>query len=90
MGYTFQHKYNSCHTWHEKSLVLEIYHLAMSSRFNSWTLSDTAQEFDISIGLVSENLRLAQAIHSNPSIIQIETRQKALELIRIGEKNGKF
>jgi len=75
---TFPERYNQTNLWHEKVLVMEIYHLAMSHREKGWTLTKTATSFGVSIGLVSENLRLAQAIHTDEKIIKCESRQDAL------------
>jgi len=75
---TFLERYNQEHTWHGKAMVMEIYHLAMSSRSRDWTITKTAEHFGVSIGLVSENLRLAHAIHINDTIITIPSRTEAL------------
>jgi extradiol dioxygenase family protein len=58
---------------------MELFHLAMSQRHIEWTISKTAESFGCSIGLVSENLRLAHYIHEHPLIMKIETRQAALK-----------
>jgi len=58
---------------------MEIYHLAMSTRDKAWTISKTAQYFSSSIGLVSENLRLAQGLHTNSLLIKSPNRQEALK-----------
>jgi len=76
---TFKDRYNSETTWDGKVAVMEIYHLAMSQRVKGWTLTRTAEHFDCSIGLVSENLRLASAIHIDPKILHCESRQVALK-----------
>lgn len=79
MGVSFLDRYNSETTWHGKVLVMEIYHLAMSSRSKNWTITKTAEHFQCSIGLVSENLRLAELLHSTPELITLGTRQDALK-----------
>lgn len=76
---TFRDRYNSESTWHGKVAVMEIYHLAMCQRVKGWTITLTAEHFNCSIGLVSENLHLAQAIHSDPKILKCESRQEALK-----------
>ena len=76
---TFLERYRNETTWHGKALVMEIYHLAMSHRSKGWTLTRTAEHFGVSIGLVSENLRLAHAIHMNDKILKCESRQEALK-----------
>ena len=79
---TFQEKYNQETTWHGKATIMEIYHLAMLVRDKNWTLTQTATEFSVSIGLVSENLRLASEIHNNPKILTCKSRQEALNKLR--------
>ena len=76
---TFQEKYKQVKTWHERAQVMEIYHFAMIAREKKWPLTNTAKYFGCSVGLVSENLRLAKAIHLTPTIIKVESRDKALK-----------
>lgn len=76
---TFLERYAQESTWHGKVLVMEIYHLAMAHRQRGWTITKTAESFGCSIGLVSENLRLAHAIHVNEKILKCESRQDALK-----------
>lgn len=63
---------------------MELYHLTMNHR-KTWSIAKTAHYFGVSIGLVSENLKLAHALH-NPdvckSIESLSTRQQALDRIR--------
>jgi hypothetical protein len=75
---TFLERYSLETTWHGKAMIMEIYHLAMLSRFKNWTISRTAEHFEVSIGLVSENLRLAHALHTNDNLLKCESRQDAL------------
>lgn len=75
----FHEKYHQESTWHGKAMIMEIYHLAMSNSDDGWTIKHTARDFGVSTGLVSENLRLAVAIHKNESIMKCETRQEALK-----------
>lgn len=82
---TFLERYNSETTWHGKCLVMEIYHLAMTTRSKNWTITKTAEHFQCSIGLVSENLKLAHALHTNHDLISSLTRQDALKRL-----NGKM
>jgi hypothetical protein len=76
---TFLERYKEERTWHGKAMIMEIYHLAMSQRSGNWTVTKTAEHFEVSIGLVSENLRLAHALHTFDSLIKQETRQDALK-----------
>lgn len=79
---TFLERYNQEKTWHGKVLVMEIYHLAMTARSKTWTITKTAEHFSVSIGLVSENLRLATLIHQDPAFSEIPSRQDALVKLR--------
>lgn len=79
---TFVERYYLEKTWHGKVLVMEIYHLAMSIRAPDWTLSKTAKEFNVSVGLVSENLRLAELIHENEKILKCKMRKDALRRLK--------
>lgn len=57
---------------------MEICHMARRMNDSSWTISKTAELFEVSIGLVSENLRLADALHKHPKLLTIEKRADAL------------
>lgn len=57
---------------------MEIFHLAMSNGANSWNITKTAEYFGVSIGLVSENLHLAKAMHSDDELRQCDSRTEAL------------
>jgi len=76
---TFKERYGKETTWHGKAAVMEIFHLAMSQREKGWTITKTAEHFECSIGLVSENLRLAYATHTDDKILKCESRQLALK-----------
>lgn len=75
---TFLQRYHSETTWSGKAIVMEIFHLAMISQDKKWTISQTANDFECSIGLVSENLRLANAIHKDEKLLTCSSRQEAL------------
>jgi hypothetical protein len=69
-------------------MIMEIYHFAMCQRIKEWTITKTAEQFGCSVGLVSENIRLATAIHLNENLLRCETRQDALKKLGNGKKNG--
>lgn len=75
---TFLEKYQQCTTWHEKVTVMELYHLYGVLSVKKWTVGHTASYFEVSKGLVSENLKLASALHSNPKLLNAPNRQAAL------------
>lgn len=76
---TFKEKYEAERRWSDKVMIMEIYHLTMSHRQKGWTLTKTATHFEVSVGLVSENLRLAKAMHKSDKFLRCETRQEALK-----------
>lgn len=78
---TFVERYQKETTWHGRATVMSLYHMAMSHREKGWTITKTAEHFSVSIGLVSENLRLAHALHLNEKLIKCESRQEALRKI---------
>jgi len=79
---TFLERYTKEETWWGKVLIMEIFHLTMSQKDNTWTVGKTAEQFQCSIGLVSENLRLAHASHNSlPIIINCDTREQALKML---------
>lgn len=79
---TFLDRYESEKTWSGRAMVMEIFHLAAIAHDSSWTLTKTANYFEVSIGLASENLRLAQALHVNEGLMSCTTRQEALRKMR--------
>lgn len=85
---TFREKFHRTSEWHEKVIVIELYHLRMSVQNKRWSLSKTAQYFNVSIGLVSENLKLAKAIHDDVNFIKQPNRQEALKELRKHGNNG--
>jgi hypothetical protein len=78
---TFLERYQNEQTWYGKVIVLEIYHLTMSQRHKGWTIAQTAGDFGLSISLVSENLKIAEAMHRDGNLINCESRVKALRKI---------
>lgn len=61
---------------------MEIFHMAATLSDASWTVGKTASFFGVSIGLASENLKLAEAIHENERLMRIDTRKEALRRLR--------
>jgi len=78
---SFREKYQNAAVWYEKVILMEIYHLVQTQREKNWTISKTAEDFQVSTGLVSENLRIARAIHTHERIINCKSRQDALKLL---------
>lgn len=83
---SFLERYMVEDTWYGKAAVMEIYHLTMCYRMKSikenWTVMDTSKYFEVSVGLVSENLQLAEFAHLHPKIVNCKSRQEALKKLK--------
>jgi hypothetical protein len=82
---TFKEKYNEPNlTWQQKAILIALYHTVMHERYSTWTLRDTAIHFEVSIGLVSENIKLAKYIDNlkyGKKLMKLDTREKGLKYI---------
>jgi hypothetical protein len=75
-------QYRSDDRWYGKVLVMSIFHTTMSFKDRTWTLTRTAQYFEVSVALVSENLKLANELDKNRDFINCKSRQEALNRLR--------
>jgi hypothetical protein len=76
---TFVERYRIADKWQDKVLVMNLYHITATKISKDWTIRKTATVFEVSIGLVSENIRLADEIdHNNFEVTNCATRQDAL------------
>lgn len=83
MSNTWLDRYNNSTTWHEKCLIMALYHLSKRTEFASnWTITNTAEYFNVSRGLVSENIKLSNAIDGDITITKCKTRQSALDRVK--------
>lgn len=76
--------------WNMRCLAILAFHTTMQAtrdnvRNYKWKIEDTASELKLSIGYVSESIKLAKAIGQNNSLIFL-SRDEALKRIRNGEK----
>ena len=79
---TFKDKYNQCKTWQDRAICIALYHTIMLTKYPTWTITDTSKHFEVSIGLVSENIRLASEIdNGNKKVSECKYREDALKLI---------
>lgn len=80
---TFRDKYTKPDlTWADKASIMEIFHLTMLNRQGRWTVKQTAKYFRVSNGLVSENLKLADALHHSPELAKYSSRKAALAILK--------
>lgn len=83
MSITFKEQYERERRWAYKVQIIELFHLAHCNLHNKdWTVTKTAEYFDVSIALISENLKLARAIDKNPSLLKCGSRTEALRKVR--------
>ena len=78
----FRQKYEKCEDLQDKVIVIEIYHLSRLCQNKNWTIYQTATDFGLSVGLVSENLHLAKESHVHPKLLECESRQEAMKKIK--------
>lgn len=58
-----------------------VYHSCQLEIDNKWTIQKTADFFKVSLGLASENLRLAELFLDYPDLQKEDTRREALAKI---------
>ena len=74
-------------SWSIRCKMIVHFHNLMKKRRNSnkrkvkWRLSDTAVALDISIGLVSESIKLNKLLQSTPDLAKLN-REEVLKMIR--------
>lgn len=72
-------------SWPTKCNLICNYHMLQqfdhpSSRGNRWTLEDSSKALGLSVGYISESIKLAREIVKNPELTKL-SRNKALESI---------
>lgn len=73
------HLYVQAKSWQRKCILIAMYHNFHCMKNKLHKLSDTAEYFHVSIGLVSENVRLFKRWND---VKDCATRKDALELIK--------
>lgn len=71
-------KYNETSSWSEKIALMGVYHFNQLEINKKWTIRQTADQFKVSTGLVSENLHLAILFRTIPTLRECKTRKEAL------------
>lgn len=78
----YKEQYENAKSWQEKAALMYIFHTVTAMTSKHWHIKDTASHFNVSIGLVSENLRLCVEIDlGNKLVLESKTREEALKLI---------
>ena len=76
---TYKEQYNDHTTWQEKVVIMNLFHCLQVATKKRWRMADTASYFDVSLSLVSENLKLAEHLDVCK---HIEFRDKAIQFVR--------
>jgi len=74
---TFKEKYDNEVRWPGKIIIMELYHLTQLHHNPKHTCAMTAKYFGIGKSTVSENLKIAKAIHDGNPIDKLKTREEA-------------
>lgn len=80
----FKKQYNSADTWQQKVIIISLFHSTMCiQKPKEWSMKLTASHFHVSIGLVSENIRLAKELNGEKceELMKSPTREDGLKLI---------
>ena len=67
--------------WHRRALIINLYHKSHVLKKKKWTMRASAKKLNISLGQVSEAVKLAQALIENPSLKSLR-RDEALRSIK--------
>ena len=76
---TFKEKFKSCSTWQERAVVVTFTHRLLLIRKKKWTIRKTAKYLEISIGYVSESMKLAKRLDE---VNHFATRKDALTKLK--------
>jgi len=77
---TYKEKYDDEKSWFKKVLILDSFHSLMIIKHGrKWTIYNTARSLEVSPALVSENLRIAEALRNG---IEFRNRSEAVKLTR--------
>jgi hypothetical protein len=75
---TYREKFESCKTWQDKVLILNMFHHQKLATEKHWSLRLTASYFYRSLGYVSESIKLAEL----SNLKEFPTRTEAIAFIR--------
>ena len=77
---TYKEKYEATRNWKDKILIMDSFHSLMIIKHGKpWTIYNTAKSLEVSPALVSENLRIAEAIRNG---LDFNNRAHAVRMTR--------
>lgn len=80
---TFKERLNSETSWSKKAMIIELFHYSMVLKKGSiWKMKHSAIALDISVGRLSEDLKIARMIKAVPGLENCRDRKQVLEVIK--------
>lgn len=76
---TFTEAFHSARTWQRKVVLVSLFHNARLMKNKHWTLTNSAKYFNVSIGLISENLKLSELFEE---VKHCKSRNEALKRLK--------
>lgn len=84
---TYKEFYNQQDSWSKKVLIIDLFHNKMLLKHGSkWNIRRTAKSLRLSVGLISEGLKLAKAVKED-RLIDCKNRKEALIKLRELDEN---
>lgn len=78
---TFQEALKKEKRWQKRAFLVNLYHNLRLLKHRKWTMRATARRLGISLGAVSEAVKLAEAMIDKPEIENMK-RDEALKFIK--------
>jgi len=76
---TYKEQYQKHDTWQDRVRIMNLFHCLQVAKQKKWGMKETSVYFEVSIGLVSENLLLARNLDKCK---HIEFRNDAIQFVR--------
>jgi len=76
---TYREAYKSTKQWQRKASLISVFHYKRQLLGNHWTMRDTAQYFDVSLGKVCEDIKITLNIEK---VKNCDSRKDALIILR--------
>jgi hypothetical protein len=78
---TYQEALQKEKIWHKRCVLIGLFHYQKVRHKKKWTMRHTAKRLNISVGQVSENLKLMKAILKDVTLENL-TREQALQIVK--------
>ena len=68
--------------WHRKCIIIDIYHMFKCNSDPTWNMRKTAKDLDLSVGHVSESIKISKAINDDP-LFTSKNKDRKTALMRL-------